>query len=88
MHTGVGMRCSLLKNCLIAKKSKQGVTILSYISFIGFIGSIYTRIHFIHISLSECYYILNYKDHWDPGLFTSLHITLYLSNGVVYLDRL
>ena len=21
------------------------------------------------MSLSECYYIFNYKDHWDPGLF-------------------
>ena len=30
----------------------------------------YTQIHFIHISLAECYNIFNYKDQWDPGLFT------------------
>ena len=23
-----------------------------------------------NISLAECYYTFNYKDHWDPGLFT------------------
>ena len=33
VHTGVGMRCLLYWGlCLIAKESKQGVTILSYMS--------------------------------------------------------
>ena len=41
-----------------------------------------------NISLGECYYTLNYKDHWDQGLFTCLHITLKSLNGVVYLHRL
>ena len=31
---------------------------------------IYTWTHFIHISETECNYTFNYKDHWDPGLFT------------------
>ena len=34
--------------------------------------------YFIHISLSECYYIFNYKDHWDPGLLYMF--THYLIN--------
>ena len=36
---------------------------------IGSSSPIYTRIHFIHISLAECYYTFNYKDNWNPGLF-------------------
>ena len=38
--------------------------------------------------VTEYYYIFHYKDHWDPGLFNMLHITLISSNGVVYLDLL
>ena len=30
VHTGVRMRCPLLKDCLIVKELQQGVTILSY----------------------------------------------------------
>ena len=45
---------------------------------------IYPRIHFIHNSLTECYYTFNYK---DPGLFTCydmLHtITLLIHQRVI-----
>ena len=77
--------------CSTGEKTRCSVSAswLSYqLIIIGSSIPIYTRIHFIHISLVECYYTFNNKDHWDPGLFTFLHITLQSSNGVLYLDRL
>ena len=38
--------------------------------------------------VTECFYIFNYKDHYDSRIVNMLHITLILSNGVVCLDRL
>ena len=50
----------------------------------------YTRIHFIHISLAECYYTFNNKDHWDPGLFTCYtllnNMVLFILTGYRVLD--
>ena len=41
----------------------------------GILGIIWANhpwwtITFINISLTECYYTFNFKDHWDPGAFT------------------
>ena len=34
-------------------------------------------LYFIYNSLTECYYTFNYKNHWDPGLFTCYALLLY-----------
>ena len=37
------------------------------------------HLHFIHILLTECYYTFNYKDNWDPGLFTCYTMTYFIN---------
>ena len=65
---------SQIKNTLKYFLLRKGIQIhnLQHIIYVLIIGSsipFYTRIHFILISLTKCYYIFNYKDLWDPGLF-------------------
>ena len=60
---------SFLHNNFVFLVSNWYVDLSYYLIIIGSSIPIYTRINFINISLAECYYTFNYKDHRDPDYF-------------------